>query len=115
MPVFGSIRTYVLSTSVAGGGGIGYEATTFPKTSMASLPTPTSPPSMPKLTAFGLTGVPLPLGAILIKPWKGQTEPARPHPMAVVAYNVLVVRSQANPLTVKPTGPIVLMRLPVAG
>jgi hypothetical protein len=35
--------------------------------------------------------------------------------MAVVAYKVLVVLSHAKPLTVKPTGPIVLMSAPVFG
>src|SRR5262249_46389585 len=86
-----------------------------PNTSTAMARIGTSTPSIPKLWTFGLTGVPFPLGAIVIKPRKGQTEPARPHPMAVEANNVLVVLSQANPLTVKPTGPIVLMRLPVFG
>jgi hypothetical protein len=67
-----------------------------------------SPPDSPKLWTVGATGVPRPVkGLMVIKPWKVVS------PMAVEAYSFPDVASQANPLTVKPTGPISLMSAPV--
>lgn len=61
------------------------------------------------MTTIEFTGLPFPVkGLIVIKPWKVTS------PMAVDAYNVCDLRSQAIPLTVKPTGPMSLTSAPVA-
>src|SRR5690242_1236442 len=99
-----------VSVIPTGGGNSSYHAAACPLESMVRAWMGESAPASPKLWTLEFTGVPAPVaGSIVIKPWKAVS------PMAVVAYSVSVVGSQANPLTVKPIGPITATRAPLLG
>lgn len=108
-PVRLSIWTNV-SVTPTGGGDSSYHATMCPRESIVMEWIGESAPSSPKLLTLGSTGLPAPVfGSMVIKPWKTTS------PIAVEAYSRLECRSQASPLTVKPTGPISRMSAPVFG